>query len=343
MNANQTGNVTTTRRWFLGSVAHAALLVSISTAARAAGRIPRVALVANFVVADGKGADPVDPFVRAFIHGLRDLGLVDGRNLVVFRRSTEGRIGRLPGLMQELVGLGVDVIVAVGGPAVWAAHRATERALDRIAIVGVVDEVLDTGLVDSLGRPGRNLTGIGQSDASLHGKRLELLKETTPTVSRVAVLCYRQGPNDRGGWRREFDTSAHALKLDVQWLGVDAPEDFEPAFAALVRERGGAIYATATHVNDAHAKRIADFALRQRLPSIGFPEHGMLFGYDADETELLRRTAAFVKKILEGAKPGELPFEQPTKYELVINLKTARALGIAMPQLMLLRASQVIE
>jgi putative ABC transport system substrate-binding protein len=241
--------------------------------------------------------------------------------------------------MQELVGLGVDVIVTVGGPALCAAHRAT----DRIAIVGPVDEVLDMGLIDSLARPGHNLTGIGESDVMIHGKRLQLLKAAAPSISRVAVISYHQGPNDRGNWRRQLDTGARALKLDVLWRGVSTLEEFEAAFATIVRERASAIYATATHVNTVNAKLIADFALKHRLPSFGFSEEGMLLSYESDEMESLRRAAVFVKKILEGAKPGQLAFEQPTKFQLVINLKTAKALGLKIPRSLVLRANEVIE
>jgi putative ABC transport system substrate-binding protein len=331
--------VITGRRSFIGGIATAAVMVSIRAKGQQAVRIPRVAFVANFSVAEGLGPNPVDPYVRAFVHGLRDMGLVDGNNILVERRSTEGRIDRLPVLMQEMVALGVDVIVTVGGPAVWAAHRAT----DRIAIVGLVDEVMDTGLIDSLARPGRNLTGIGESDVTLHGKRLQLLQEAAPSISRVAVISYHQGPNDRGDWRRQLDAAARALRLEVLWLGVDAAEEFAAAFATIVRTRTSAIYVTATHVNDANSKLIAEFALKHRLPTYGFPDDGMLLGYDSDAKESLRRSAVFVKKILEGAKPGELPFEQPTRFELVINLKTAKALGLAIPRSMRSRASELIE
>lgn len=327
------------RRLFIGSVTSVAILASTRAVGQKSKRIPRVAFVANFSVSEGMGPNPVDLYVRAFVHGLRDLGLVDGRNIVLERRSTEGRIDRLPMLMQEMVGLGVDVIVTVGGPAVWAAHRAT----DRIAIVGLVDEILDMGLIDSLARPGHNLTGIGESDVVLHGKRLQLLREAAPSISRVAVITYHQGPNDRGDWRRKLDAAARAQKLEVSWHGVDAPEEFEAAFATIVRTRANAIYATATHVNDANAKLIADFALKQRLPSFGFPDEGMLLSYGSDGRESLRRAAVFVKKILEGAKPGDLPFEQPTKFELVINLRTAKELGLTIPLSMRSRAHELIE
>jgi putative ABC transport system substrate-binding protein len=331
--------VTTSRRSFALAVASITVLVSIPAAGQRAKRIPRIAFVASFSVPEGTGADPSDPFVRAFVHGLRDLGLVDGRNIIIERRSTEGRVDRVPALMQEMLKLKVDVIVTVGGPAVWAAHRATNRT----PIVGLVDDILDMGVIDSLARPGHNLTGIGENDPLLHGKRLQMLKEVAPSISRVAVICYRQGPNDRGHWRRQLDAAARALLLDVLWLNVDVPKEFEAAFALIVSQRADAIYVTTTHVNFANAKLIAEFALRHRLPSFGFPEEGMVLGYWSDYDVVSRQAAGYVKKILDGAKPGDLPFEQPAKFELVINLKTARALGLTVPQPLRLRADEVIE
>jgi putative ABC transport system substrate-binding protein len=325
------------RRRLLGAAA--ASLVASTVVRGQARRLPRVAFVSSSASPSAQRPDPAAADVRAFVRGLRDLGLVDGRDVVVERRSTAGRIDGLAALMDELVRSGVDVIVTVGGPATWAAHRATRR----IPIVALVDEVLDTGLVDSLARPGHNVTGIGESDVAIHGKRLQLLKLAVPTTSRVAVITYTQGPNDRGEWRRQLDAAAAAQKLAIVWLAVDAPEQFDAAFAAIVRAGADAIYATATYVNDVHARRIADFALERRLPSIGFAKDGMLLSYESDETETLARAAAFVKKILDGAPPGELPFEQPTKFDLTVNLKTAKALGIAVPRAMRSSAQSLIE
>jgi putative ABC transport system substrate-binding protein len=308
-------------------------------AAQLGRRLPRVALIGDFSpVAVGLGPDPADAYVRAFVHGLRDLGLVDGRDVIIERRTTEGRVDRAPALMQEAIKLGVDVIVTSGGPAVWAAHRAT----DHIAIVGLVDDVLDMGILDSLARPGHNVTGIGECDPALHGKRLQMMREVAPSISHIAVICYSQGPNDRGQWRRDLHAAGRTMGLQTLWLEVNTIEQFDAAFAKIVRERVDAIYATATHVNDVNAGLIADFALKRRLPSFGFAENGMLFSYWADYKEVNRRAAVIVKKILDGAKPGELPFEQPTRFELVINLKTARAIGVSIPQSLLLRATQVI-
>ncbi|MCC6193847.1 MAG: ABC transporter substrate-binding protein [Burkholderiales bacterium] len=324
-------------------IAGAALGMALSPAravAQQARRIPRVALVVDFAAGAGAGPDPADPEVRAFVHGLRDLGLVDGRNVVVDRISLDGVVDRAPAVMNEVVKQGVDVIVTVGGPPVWAAHRATAT----IPIVAIVDDILDMGVIDSAARPGRNLTGIGEVDPRLHAKRVQMLKEAAPAVSRIAVLANREGPNDRGGeWRRQLGAGGRAIGAEVFWLAVDAPAEIEGAFAAIRKGRANAIYVTATYVNALHSKRIAEFALEHRLPSFGFPEDGMLLGYWADENAAFRRAATLVKKILDGAKPGDLPFEQPTRFELVINVRTAKALGLAIPRQMLLRADQLIE
>jgi len=232
--------------------------------------------------------------------------------------------------------------VTFGGPGVRAAQSAT----DRIAIVAVVDGVLDTGTVESLRRPGRNLTGIGENSSAIEGKRLQILKEAAPAISRVAVITYRPLPGTRPSWRVELDAAARAMRLDVLWLGADAPDELDAAFTAIVRERADALYTTSTFVTHPHRQRIADFALKQRLPSIGSPDGaaaGMLLAYAADNTEVMRRASLMVKRILDGAKPAELPFEQPTKYSLLINLKTAVALGLAIPQSLLMRADEVIR
>jgi putative ABC transport system substrate-binding protein len=285
------------------------------------------------------GPDPSDSSVRAFVHSLRDLGLVDGRNIVIERRSAEG-LGpeRMSVLMQEMVSLGVDAIVTTG-TGVGAAQRIT----DQIAIVGMVDTILDTGLVDSLARPGRNVTGIGVNSGAGYGKELQLLKEAAPAVSRVAVLASSPSPGRRESWRVEVDAAIRSMRMDSLWPVVDAAEDIDAAFTAIRRERADALDVMPNHINYAHRRRITQFALQQRLPSIGFPEDGMLLDYSADTEEVMRRIAAQVKKILGGAKPGDLPFEQPTKFLLTLNLKTAKALGLTIPQTLLLRADKVIQ
>jgi putative ABC transport system substrate-binding protein len=287
------------------------------------------------------GPDPAHPRPRAFVQALRDLGLVDGRNIIIERRSAEGRIDRLDAIMQEMVGLGVDVIMTTGGPGVKAAQRATER----IPIVAVIDNALSSGFIDSMARPGGNFTGIGENSPAIDGKRLQLLKEVAPAISRVAVLGYRPLPGPRAKWRDELDTAARSMRLGVLWLGADGPEELDAALGTIVRDRPDALYALSTAVNFAYRQRIGEFALKQRLPSIGPPEAdaGMLLSYEADFLEMMRRAAVLVKKILDGAKPSDLPFEQPTKYLFVINLKVAKAIGLTIPPNVLLRADEVIR
>ena len=329
-----------TRRSFIWSAVTCGVLLSTRATGQQPKRLPRVALVLGVVPpAEMAGADPPHPFALAFVHALRDVGLVDGRNIVIERRSAEGRgIEHMKELMQEVVSLNVDVIVTTG-PGVSAAKNAT----DRIPIVGLVDNPLDTGLIDSLPRPGHNITGFGESSPAIYGKQLQLLKEAAPAISRVAVVGWHQSAEPSRRSRVEAEAAARDLRLKLLWLGVDKPEEFDEAFAAIVRERGDALIAIGTHVNYAHRRRIADFALKQRMPSLGFADAGMLMDYGADVVEGFRHAAVFVKKILDGAKPAELPFEQPTKYLLTINLRTAKVLGITIPQSLLARAGEVIQ
>lgn len=329
----------TTRRRFVHSIAAVAALASLRATSQQTKRLPRVALVFGSVpAAEMAGKDPLHPYARAFVHALRDLGLVDGRNIVLVRRSSEGHPDRLPALMEELVRGDVDVIVTTG-PGVRAAKRAT----DRIAIVGVVTNPLDTGAIDTLARPGGNVTGIGQDSPEMSGKQLQILKEAAPAISRVAVITYSPSPGPRARWRVEMDAAARSLRLELLWLGADKPEDLDAAFATIVRERADALYADGNHVNYAQRQRIADFALKQRLPSFGFAEEGMLLSYWDDLADNLRRAAGYVKKILDGAKPGDLPFEQSNKFTLTINMKTAKALGLVISPSLLLRADEKIQ
>ena len=327
-----------TRRSCIRMVAVCALLVSGRTAGQRIARIPRVALVFGGIpLGEIVGPDPTDPYARTFVHAMRDLGLVDGRNVIIERRSAETHPDRLPGLMREMVDLGVEAIVTTGGLGVRAALGAT----DRIAIVGLIDDPVADGLVDSLARPGRNLTGI--SGPLLHGKQLQLLKEAAPEIARIAVMSYRPLPGPPQHWRSQFDAEARAMGLSLMWVGVDTPEDLSLAFATIIRERADGLYVTGTHVNHVNRQRIGDFALKQRLPAAGMSDAGLLLSYEWDFLDSLRRAAALVKKTLDGAKAADLPLEQPTKYTLVINLKIAKALGLTIPQSLLLRADEIIQ
>ena len=334
------------RRAFIGSAAASAILVSSRVPAQRAGKLPRVAIVFNNTpVAEMAGADPVSRLVRAFAHGLRDLGWVEGRNILIERRSAEGRYERFPSLMQELLALQVDVIVTIG-PSSGAARRAT----DTIPIVAVGDDGLDAvaGGAASLARPRRNVTGLS-SEVDLgaaYGKKLQLLTEAVPKASRVAFLGQSIRLSGRF-WRPATEAAAHALGLTLFWVDADTPEELEAAFAAIAKGRADTLFVDGTGVNYVHPRPIIEFAARLRLPAIYTfregPEAGGLMSYASNWADLFRRAATYVDKILKGAKPGELPIEQPTKFELVINLKTARALGLAIPQSLLLRADEVIE
>jgi ABC-type uncharacterized transport system substrate-binding protein len=330
------------RRSFIGTAAVGALMLSSRVSAQRAEKPPRVALVFNNIPA----AELTDHRVaRAFVEGLRDLGLVEGRNIIIERRSAEGRYERFPSLMQELLALHVDVIVGIG-PAFGAARRAT----DTIPIVAVSIDDLDTeaGGAASLARPGRNVTGLtSEIDWGIgNGKRLQLLTEAAPKASRVAFLGLSSRPSDRS-WRPATEAAAKALGLTLFWVGADTPEQLEVALAAIAKDRADALFVDNTAVNYVHARTINEFAARRRLPSVYAvregPEAGGLMSYGSNLADLFRRAATFVDKILKGAKPGDLPIERPTKFELVINLKTAKTLGLTIPPPLLLRADEVIQ
>jgi putative ABC transport system substrate-binding protein len=254
------GNSVIDRRAFIGTAAVGALMLSSRPHAQRAEKLPRVALVFNNIPV----AEMTDHrFARAFVDGMRDLGLVEGRNIAIERRSAEGRYERLPSLMQELLALQVDVIVAIG-PSVGAARRAT----DRIPIVAVgTDGFVEGGGAVSLARPGRNLTGLsGEVGVAVNGKRLQLLTEVVPKASRVAFLGERSRPSLY--WRPATEAAAHALGLTLLWVGVDTPEQFNAAFAAIAKHRADSLFVDGTPVNYVHARPISEFAARLLLPAV---------------------------------------------------------------------------
>ena len=316
-------------------------MLSFRVTAQRSEKLSRVALVFNNIPVAGMTVNPLD---RAFVDGLRDLGLVEGRNIVIERRSAEGRYERIPSIMQELVALPVDVIVTTG-PSVGAAMRATAT----IPIVSVgADGLVEAGGAASLARPGGNLTGLS-SEVGLgatSGKRLQLLKEAAPKASRVAFLSRPSRPSDRF-WLPATEAAAHALGLTLLWVGADTPEELQAAFAAIAKDRADALFVDGTILNYVHTHSITEFAAKLRLPAIyqfrEGPEAGGLMSYGTNVPDLFRRAATFVAKILKSVKPGDLPIEQPTKFELVINLKAARALNLAIPESLLLRADEVIQ
>jgi putative tryptophan/tyrosine transport system substrate-binding protein len=282
--------------------------------------------------------------LEAFRQGLRELGWVEGQNILVEYRFAEGQSDRLPGLADELVRLKVDVIAASPTPAALAAKNATET----IPIVGIsFDNPVEHGLVASLARPGGNITGLSYSvGPEIFGKDLELLRELIPEIRHVAVLSNSAGPN-HALMISNVQTAARSLGVELLLLEARGPDEFDGAFAAIAKERVGALFVFGDPMFGVHRARLADLAAQNRLPTMytnrPHVEAGGLLCYGPSFSDLWRRAASYVDKILKGAKPADLPVEQPTKFELVINLKTAKVLGLAIPPSLLARADEVIE
>jgi len=281
--------------------------------------------------------------IDAFQQGLNELGYTEGKNIVIEYRYADGKADRLPALAKELVGLKLDVIVATTTPSVLAAKKAS--ATIPIVFVSVADPVA-SGLVASLARPGGNITGLTILAPELSGKRLELLKEAVPKATRVAFLWNSANPAQGLLWK-ESQAAAQELRLQLQSLEVRSSNDFENAFEAALMERAQALITAPEPLINTHLKRIVEFAAKNRLPAMyAGPEvvdAGGLMSYAPDYTHQYRRAATYVDKILKGAKPGDLPIEQPTKFEFVINLKTAKQIGLTIPQSILYRADKVIK
>ncbi len=299
-------------------------------------KAPRVGLL-------GLGSAEASPFFEALRQGLRERGWVEAQNITFEERSTVDHYNRLPAVADELVRLKVDVIVTRGTSATLAARKATGTT--PIVMVAGADPI-EMGLAASLARPGGNVTGLTTSARELVGKRLELLKETLPGLSRVAVLWNPESRTNVDSLR-DAQAAARSLGLQVQSVEVRRPEDLEKAFASMAHKHPEALAPVGSTMFRLHRARIIDLATRQRLPSI-FPdrdyvEAGGLMSYDADSKDLFRRAATYVDRILKGAKPGNLPIEQPIKFELVINRKTVKTLGLTIPSSLQLRADQIIE
>ncbi len=281
--------------------------------------------------------------MEAFQQGLRELGYVEGKNVVIELRSAEGKRDRLPTLAAELVHLKVDVIVTAGASTTRAAMKATTT----IPIVMAQDsDPVGKGVVASLARPGGNITGLSTLAPEISGKQLELLKEILPKLSRVAVLGTSTRPGNAQALR-EVKLAAGAFKVELRYLDVLDPKKIETAFGAARKERADAVLVLAGRILTSHRTQIVELAVKSRLPAIyPFPvyvEAGGLMSYGVRRSDLFRRAATYVDKILKGANPAELPVEQPTKFELVINLKTAKALGLTIPPTLLLQATKVIK
>jgi putative ABC transport system substrate-binding protein len=314
------------------------LALSFPAQAQQPKKVPRIGFLS------GSPPSSITARTEAFRQGLRDLGYVEGKNIVIEWRSGEGKRDRFPALAADLVRLKVDVIVTAG-PLVT---RAAKQATSTIPIVMAQDpDPVGNGFVASLARPGGNITGLSSLAPGLTGKQLELLKEIVPKLSRVAVFETSTRPGN-AQTVREVELAAGAFGVQLQYLDVLSPKDIETAFQAAVTERAdGALWFVTGSIGNPHRKKIADLAVSSRLPVIynllDHVEAGGLMFYGVNTVDLDRRAATYVDKILKGTKPGDLPVEQPTKFELVINLKTAAQIGITMPQWLLMRADRVIR
>jgi len=327
-----------TRRAFIfAAAAWPALAWAGAVRAQAPAKVRRIGLLSPWT------PSYTAPWHQAFRLGLRDLGWVEGKNISIEYRYAEGRRDRLPDLAADLVRLKVDVIVASVGTDAVAAQKAT-KAIPIVMVAG--GDPVASGLGESLARPGGNITGLSQMTPELAGKRLELLTEMVPKLSRVAVLWNPQSVGSPLTWK-EIQLPARQLGLQLHSLEVRSPDDFDQAFEHATRARAGALFIMGAPLIGTNLKRIVDLAAKSRLPSIfhisEFADLGGLAAYGPDRADLFRRAATFVDKILKGAKPGDLPVEQPTRFELVVNMKTAKALGLTIPQSVLFRADRFIE
>ena len=324
------------RRGFIAAIVGGLLAAPLVVEAQQAAKIARIGYLAT---------NPRAP--EAFLQGLRDLGYIEGRNVMIEYRDAAGKPERFPALAAELVALKVDVIVtAAGTPAAMAAKQATSTI--PIVFTAAADPVT-SGLVASLARPGGNVTGLSNVTLELTSKWLEVLTQAVPGVSRVAVLWEPGSMPERTqkDIRREADVAARMLGVRLQVVEVGGPADFDQAFSDMTRERaGGVIVMGSTMIID-ERRRLVDLAAKHRLPALytwrWFVDAGGLMAYGPNVADIFRRTASYVDKILKGAIPADLPVEQPTKFDLVINLKTAKALGLTIPPSLLARADQVIE
>jgi putative ABC transport system substrate-binding protein len=309
----------------------------LAAEAQPAGKVPRIGWLAP------SSAPAAAHVIEAFRQGLRDLGYVEGKDILIEYRWAAGRYERLPNLAAELVRLNVDVIFAVMTVAALPAKNATRT----IPIVTVAATDPEQGLVASLARPGGNITGLTfTTGPEIVSKQLQLLSEAVPMVSRVALLWNPANPAAEP-FLRQVEVAAQSSRLELQRVEVRGPDEFESAFSVMTRGRAGALLVVADPIFFVHRTRLVDLATKSRLPTMlptrEHVEAGGLMGYGPSLPDLFRRAAAYVDKILKGAKPADLPVEQPTTFELIINLKTAKALGLTIPPSMLLQADRVIE
>ncbi len=331
------------RKSFLGAcIVLVSLLLANHAAAPLAAvaqqppKIPRIGYLGAFSPSAGA------PVLESFRQGLRELGYVEGQSISIDYRWAEGRPDRFPALAAELIQLRVDVIVTYSNAAVAALQRATRTIPVVVAAMG---DPVGSGFVASLARPGGNITGFSSLPEELGGKWLELLREAAPKISRVAVLAFSQ-PSHRTYWT-ELQAAAQALKVTPQRQEVAGPDEIEHAFASLIKGRAQGLIVLPHAVTLDRRTQIVGLAAKHRLPGMypfsSFVEAGGLMSYGTNFSDLHRRAATYVDKILKGAKPAELPVQQPTKFDLVINMKTAKALGLTLPQSVLIRTTDIVQ
>jgi putative ABC transport system substrate-binding protein len=323
------------RRDFIKAVAGSASAWPFAAGAQQSARVPRIGYLS---------AAEATPRDGAFWQRLQELGYVDGKNIVVENRFAEGKFDRLRALAEELVRLEVDVIVT----SVTQASLAAKYATRTIPIVfAAVSDPLGTGLVASLARPGGNITGTAAMSADVVGKSLELLREAVPAVSRIAVIWNPDNAVYQAQMLRDTQLAAGRLEIELSIVAVRGPHEFDAAFATIAGTQAGALMVLADPIYSPHAARMADLANKNRLPAMysvrEYAVAGGLMAYGASFTALFRRAADYVDRILKGAKPADLPVEQPTKFDFVINLKAARELGLTMPPTLLAGADEIIE
>jgi putative ABC transport system substrate-binding protein len=324
-----------TRRAFCSTL----LALPFAALAQQSSKIPRI----GYVSGAGDPNTP-SPFAEAFRQGLRDLGYTEGKNILLEYRWAEGNLDRFPGLVADLVQRKVDVLFVTNLPAIRAAKQATKTI--PIVMIIAVDPVAN-GIVDSLAHPGGNITGLSTLLRELSGKRLELLKEAVPRASRVGILWDANAPGPTIAYK-EYEAVAHALKIPLQSLEVRGPNpDLQGAFQTAIKRRASALITISNPVLVRYKKQIADLAIKNRLPLMcersEWVEAGGLMSYATNDFDQYRRAAVYVDKILKGRTPADLPVEQPMKFELVINLKTANQIGLTIPQWTLMKADRVIR
>jgi putative ABC transport system substrate-binding protein len=329
----------TARRTFIAVASVGLLAIREGVTAQAPTKVRRI----GFLSAASRQAVADAGYYRAFLQGMRDLGYIEGANIGIEARFADDDYERLPALAAELVGLRVEVIVAVPSPAIRAAQHATNSI--PIVFPSTGDPV-GSGFAASLAHPGGNLTGLSNSNRDISAKLLELLLTIAPKISRVAVLA-NPGSSNARSTLKNIETAMPTPGIEVQIVMARTSDEIESGFAAMRQQHADALVIAGDSFLSSHGRQIADFAAQFRLPSIGtrpsYAKAGGLMSYGIDAIDSYRRAATYVDKILKGAKPGDLPIEQPTKFEMVINLKTAKTLGLTLPQSLLLRADEVVQ